>query len=286
MQLHHLLFVLLINAIWGFNFVSIKFATVDFHPLVVSTLRFTMVFIALLPFFRWVPGRMVMIAAAGLTLGILHFGTFIFAIYLAEGAGAVSVLSQLHVPFATLLAFVFLGERFGIWRLAGIGMSLIGTMVLSFDPAIFAYFDAVIWILINAFVYASATIIMRQLRQVPALTTQAWVALIAVIGNFLLTEYFTPIDMETLKAASLSSWLGVAFSAFGATIVGHAGVNHLLRHYPVATVSPYLLLTPFFATAASMLVFGEQISLQFIVGASITMSGVLLVTLRAQKAGT
>jgi len=279
----HIIFLVVICAVWGFNFVTIKIATQELGPFTVSALRFAFVLLCLVPFLRWVPGRMKRIAVVGLFLGVLHFSTFVYAIALADGVGAVAILSQLYVPIATMMAYFLFGEGFGLWRATGIAICAAGTFVLAFDPAVLGALDSVIWILVNAGCYAGATLAMRSLRDVPALTTQAWVAVVAIIGNTLLMLWREPVSAELLSGFSTLGWLSVIFSAVGATIVGHGGVNYLLTRYEVGAVTPYLLGAPVFGTVSSAIVFGDEISLQFIAGATVILSGVLLITIRAGR---
>ncbi len=281
MSVRDLLFVGVICAVWGFNFVTIKVAMAELGPFTVSTLRFIMVLACLIPFLKWMPGRMGRVMLVGLFLGVLHFSTFVYAISLADGVGAIAILSQLYVPIATVLAFFFFGETFGKWRMGGIAICVLGTLMLAFDPAVFDMLDAVLWILINAVCYAAATLAMRSLRDVPALTTQSWAAVVAIAGNTVLAVAFEPVALEPILDFSALGWLCVAFSAVGATIIGHGGVNYLLGKYEVGAVTPYLLAAPIFGTISSALVFGDAISVQFVIGAAIVLLGVLIITVRA-----
>ncbi len=54
----HIALVVLINALWGFNFVAAKDGTLAFGPLSFVALRFAIVLVLLLPWLRPVPGRM------------------------------------------------------------------------------------------------------------------------------------------------------------------------------------------------------------------------------------
>jgi O-acetylserine/cysteine efflux transporter len=71
-------------------------------------------------------------------------------------------------------------------------------------------------------------------------------------------------------------WLALLFAAVLAALLGQAVLFSLYRRYPVSVVAPWVLLVPIFAALSSVLVFGESVSANLILGGSIVLVGVWL----------
>jgi len=280
MRFRDLIFVLLINLIWGVNFVAGKYAVNELPPLLVNTLRFGMVTICLLPFLKIVPGHMRRLLIAAFTLGAIHFGCTFVALSTGVDVSAMAIIAQLNVPFSTVLAMFILREKVGLWRGGAIAVSFAGVAVLSFEPSIFTHLDAVIWTVVGAFSFAVATILMRQLKDVPAMTVQAWVGLTGVFGSMAASLLVETGQLEALSNVSLWALGAVTYSALLSSVVGHGGLNHLLRRYDVSVLSPYMLTMPIFAVLASIIALDESLTGRVIFGGVLTMAGVVVVTIR------
>jgi O-acetylserine/cysteine efflux transporter len=72
----------------------------------------------------------------------------------------------------------------------------------------------------------------------------------------------------------------VLFSAFGASLIGHGGIFYLLQRYPVAIVSPFLLLAPVFGVVFAVIFLHDTLTPQMILGGLITLAGISIITLR------
>ncbi len=283
MRFNHTLLALLIAAVWGFNFIAAKWAVEDFPPLFANGIRFLAVLIVLLPFLRVVPGKMRPLLTAAVTLGVLHFGLLFWGMSLAGGVGSVAIASQLNVPFSTILAVVILKETVGWPRILGISISFLGVMFLGFDPVIFAYWDGVMAIIAAAFVYAVCAVMMRQLKDVPALTMQAWVALAGLVGSLALSLVLEQGQAGSIDSAGTRAWLSILYAGWVSTLIGHGGANYLFRTYEVSMVSPYFLALPFFSVIGGVLLLDEVVGWQMFLGGGLTIMGVLIVTLRNNK---
>ena len=70
----HLALILLIDLIWAFNLVAVKFAVESAGPLTAVTIRYAIVALVCLPWLRWQPGRMRVILITGFVAGALFMG--------------------------------------------------------------------------------------------------------------------------------------------------------------------------------------------------------------------
>lgn len=276
----HVILAFLVAAVWGFNFIAAKWAVQDFPPFFANGLRFLLVLIVLLPFLRIVQGKMRPLIKVATLMGVVHFGLLFSAMKLAGGVGSISIASQLNVPFSTILAIVILKETVGWKRVFGISISFAGVLFLGFDPVIFAYWDAVVLIVCAAFFYAVSAVMMRQLRDVPATTVQAWIALAGLLGSLILSSIMEQGQAASLETAGTRAWLSVVYAGLISTVIGHGGANYLFRKYEISMVTPYFLVMPFFSVIGGVLILDEVVGWEMVVGGGMTIFGVLIVTLR------
>lgn len=279
----HIVFLLLINVIWGCNFVAMSMAVDAFPPIFSNAVRFGSVLLILLPFLRWAPGKMPLLLANAFLMGFVHFCFALWAVKLAGDVSIVAVATQLNVPFSAVLAILVLRETVGWKRVVGIALSFAGVAVISFDERVFGYIFAVSLAVGAAFIYSVSTVLTRQLSGVPALTVQAWIAVAGVTGSIPVSLMFETGQIEALGNAGLRGWGGVLYSGILSTIIGHGGVTWLLGRYEVAVVSPYFLTAPVFAVLASIVILGESLTMMMVLGACMTFTGVAVVTLRSIK---
>lgn len=283
MKLHHTLFLWLIIVIWGFNFVAAKFVVQSFSPFAANAIRFGIVFLCFSPFFKVIPGYFWQLLGMGLLLGVAHFSFLFIGLATGVDVGSMSIVTQLNVPFSAMLAVFLLGEKVGWRRWLAIAVSFTGIAIISFDPKVFRYLDATLWIAASALVYGMATVAMRALKQIPAMTLQSWVALTGCLGSLFISLLVEENHADMVMTALPSAWLGVAYAAVFSSVLGHGGVNYLLRQYDVAMITPTFLLMPAFAILGSFLFFGEVFTLRMAVGGLLTMIGVTVITFRNQS---
>jgi O-acetylserine/cysteine efflux transporter len=282
MRLHHLAFILIINMIWGLSFIAIKYTTAELSPFLINSLRFLIVALALFPFLKVIRGQMRDTLLVAIVLGVFNFGIMVTAVSIAGGVSEIAIVSQLGVPFSTLLAIIMLGEVVHIFRIMGIVVSFLGVVIMGFDPKVFAHIDAMLLIALSALLYAYANILMRKLKNIPAMTLQAWVGIVGFVGSVLLSAILETGQIEAVKNLSSTAIWALFYSAIGASVIGHSGMNYLLRHYEVSVVSPYMLMMPVFGVLGGVFILDEILTPRIIIGGVLTLAGVGLITLRNQ----
>ncbi|MFZ1326843.1 MAG: EamA family transporter [Candidatus Contendobacter sp.] len=276
-----LLLALLANVVWAFNFIAGKAGVEHFQPFLFTTLRFAVLLLVLLPFLRWLPGRMRGVFSVAITLGALHFSLIFLGLKASGDIASVAIASQLYVPFSTLLAVVWLGETLDGGRLLGMALAFGGVLVIGFDPIVFQHLDALLLIIAGATVMAVATIQMRQLRGVNVLVLQAWIALCATPTLAFLSLLFEQSQWVALRAATGLEWAAPVYSALGASLIGHGIMYHLLGRYPVNVTTPLMLLTPVLAVAFGVLLWGDVLSWKLVLGGALTIAGIVVITVSA-----
>src|SRR3546814_2848155 len=71
----------------------------------------------------------------GAMSGAIFYIPLNLALAVSDNAATIAIAGQLGAPFALILSIIFLGDRIGLPRLAGIVMAFAGVMLLAFDPA-------------------------------------------------------------------------------------------------------------------------------------------------------
>lgn len=283
MKPSHCILALLINAAWGFNIVAVKIGLQHFTPVFFTFLRFALLAILMLPWLKIAKGQMWRITAIALTSGVLHFTTFFGGVYFAENSASVAVLLQLSVPFATLLAVIFLHERISLWQTTGILIALGGAMLISFEPLVFNYMNAVILTIIAALAYATGAVISRTLKNVGALQIQAWLALISIPSLAALSWLLEQNQLSQLQHIDFTSTGALIYTVLGASILGHGGMYYLLKHYPVTVVTPFMLLSPVVGVLAAVTLLDNEFTLRMLTGSIIIIVGIGMITLKMQQ---
>jgi len=283
LKLHHLLLLIFINACWGFNYIAGKEGTEAFGPLWFSALRFLIVLILLLPFARWKAGQMKTILLIGLLLGVVHYPFMFSAMYLTDNISAIAIAAQLVVPFSTVVAVLYLKEHIGITRTIAIALSFVGVVVISFEPIGADHILSLLLTTVASAAMAAAAILMRRLNNTGVFNLQFWIAATASVSLILLTLLIESPSIEKLASFTLTDYWSPAYSAVGATIIGHGSFYYLLQRYEVNDVAPFITLSSLFAVGFGIVLLGDQMTLRIVVGGMLTLVGVTVIAVRGAK---
>lgn len=284
MPVRHLLLALAVVAVWGTNFVVIRWGLAELPPLAFAALRFALSSLPLLPFIARpaVPWRT--LAAFGVLLGVGQFGLLFLAMRADISPGLASLVIQTQVFFTIGLALLLRGERLrplqGLgFALALAGMGLIASRVGATAGASGVSAWGLLLVLAAALSWAAANLVARSAGRVDALGFMVWSSLAAVpplAGLSLATEGGPAVLGAALAAASPVAWAAVLWQAAGNTLFGYGSWNWLLARYPAATVAPTALLVPVFGMLASAGWLGEPLPAWKLGAAALVMAGLAL----------
>ncbi len=284
MPVSHLLLLLFICLIWAGNFIAAAWAVESMEPITFTVVRFAMVLALLLPLLRF-PSRpqWALLVSCCWTMGAIHFALVFFALGRSQDVSSIALLMQVYIPMSTLLAVLVLGERIGWRTTTGIIIAFSGVLVMGLDPLVLSQLDVLFLVLASALSLATGTILMRRLKDITVLNFQAWNALLSIIPLALLALWLEdPINGIPITFAMPDVWLAVAYSAIGASIVGHGGFYWLIQRHEVNRITPFLLLVPVLAVLLGILIWGDRPGPRLISGGALVLAGVLWITLRAR----
>jgi drug/metabolite transporter (DMT)-like permease len=129
-----------LGAIWGSSFMFMRLAVADFGPVATATLRVSLGALFLLPLLLWrgqwpaLRARWPAIFFVGLLNSGIPFALFAFSL-LTITTGLSSIINATVPMFGALVAWLWLGERPGLWRIAGLVLGFIGVSLLAWDQA-------------------------------------------------------------------------------------------------------------------------------------------------------
>jgi O-acetylserine/cysteine efflux transporter len=273
---------LVVCVAWALNFLTSAWALHEIPPFLFTAVRLAILALLLGAFLRRpAPGQWPLLLAVAVCNGVLHFGLSFWSLHLAGNLSSPAIVMQSYVPMAALLAWWWLGERFG-WRTGvAIAVSFGGVLVLGFDPLVLREPASLLLMLVSAVFLATGTVLMRRLRGLDMFSQQGWTAVIALLPLLALSAWFEPHGLDALRHATWVGWGGAAYSAIGSSLLGHGLYYVLVQRHPVAQVTPWLLLSPVMAVLLGVRVYGDRPGPQLWIGGAMVLGGVLLIALRA-----
>lgn len=278
MPISHLLLALAVVAVWGSNFVVIKFGLAELPPFALATLRFALSALPWALFIRRPAVAWWRLAAFGVLLGCGQFGLLFQAMRSDISPGLASLVVQAQVFFTIALSLLFSGERVRLMQvlaalLALAGMGWIGWHGLQGSAEV--HLLGLLLVLAAALCWAAANLVARSAGRVDALGFMVWSSLFAVPPLALISatlEDVAPVWLAVQHASGLA-WAAVIWQALGNTLFGYGSWNWLLARHPAATVTPMALLVPVFGFGSSALLLGEPLPGWKLAAAGLVMAG-------------
>ena len=133
-------------------------------------------------------------------------------------------------------------------------------------------------ILLAALCWAGGNIVARSAGRINMLAYVVWSSLFAVPPLLALSLWVEgPSAVAAgLQAMSLSTWVAVAWQAWGNSLFGYAAWGWLLARYPAAIITPMALLVPLFGMGGAALWLGESLPGWKLGAAALVLGGLAL----------
>ena len=270
---------------WGTNFVVVKSALADFHPLAFTGLRFAIGATLLLCLQWWFEGLHVLrpmlpqLIVLGLIGNVAYQPLFIYGLAHTEASQASMFTAT--TPLWVLVLARFTGhDKFSGRVIAGLVMGLVGVMLLLWESVNGVGSEERFWIgnllLLGATVsWAIYTVysqpLLLQLRPL-ALTSATMAA-----GALPLVLVGLPeIVSIRVNEVSFASWLGLLYSALLALVFGYFFWAHGIQTIGSTRTSLYVNLIPVVATVTAWVWLDERLSSLQVMGAIAVITGITL----------
>jgi O-acetylserine/cysteine efflux transporter len=267
---------------WGLNFVFAKIGLQHWPPVFFVALRFACVAALLLPFVRLPRGRLLQIGALSVVLGTLHFPLMFTAMSRID-AGTAAVVVQLQVPFAALLGHFVYKDRLGWRSIVGMALAFAGVLLIAGEPRLAGQEIAVVLVVFAAFMFAIANVQMKALGDVDGNTLNAWIAVFATPQLLVISLLVESGQVEAVRQVTWEAVAALFYQVVVMVIISYALWYRLLRKYSVGQVMPLTLLLPIVGVLSGVILLGEPMTWQKIVGGLLTVMGVGVIVVRRAR---
>jgi drug/metabolite transporter (DMT)-like permease len=255
---------LLLASAWGSSFLFMRIGTLEFGALSTAGLRLAFAGLSLLPLLLWRCDLQQVRRKAGplLAVGLLNTALpFTFYCYALQhiSTGLTSILNASTPLFGALVAWIWLRETPGRWRVLGLLLGFIGIVLLSWHKVSVGGEQtalAVLACLGSTLCYGiAASCTRRYLTDVPALTITAASLAGAGLAMVPATLWFWPAQTPSLQAWGAVLLLGLICTAWA----------YVLFFRLIARAGPSKALTvtfvvPLFALLYGALLLGETVT--------------------------
>ncbi len=275
LPLRHFFLALLVVAVWGSNFVVIKFALADLPPLLFAALRFALAFAPAAFFLRRPRIDWRNMALYGVFIGVGQFGVLYLAINGHISPGLASLVVQTQVFFTIGMAMKASGETVKPFQWFALLIAASGIVVIVMHTDGSTTITGLLMVLFAAMSWAAGNITAKRATGVNMLAYVVWSSVFAVPPLLILSLMFEGVDAIRLglSTASLMTWAAVAWQSFGNTLFGYAAWGALLARYPAATITPMALLVPVFGMSASNWWLAEPLPMWKLIAAALVILG-------------
>jgi O-acetylserine/cysteine efflux transporter len=285
MPLRDFLLLLVVCLTWAVHTIVSKIAVTDLAipPLFYAAVRYAVVALVALPWLLPLPRPLWRIATVGFLMGGGSFALFFIGIRTATPSSAAIVL-QLTLPITTLLSVLMLGELIGWRRIGGIALTFVGAVMVMWDPNGLILDTGLLFIAGSAFAGSLGAVMMKQSTGVTPMQFQAWVGLASTAPLALLS---LSIESDQVGRAAAAGWgfVGaVLFSALVVSVIGHTLYYRLIIRHEANLIAPLMLLSPLMTVGLGIAITGDRFDLRMIIGTLVALSGLLIITLRRNRA--
>ncbi|MCU0967844.1 MAG: EamA family transporter [Rubrivivax sp.] len=274
----HALLALAVVAVWGTNFVVMKFALDHLPPLLLATLRFAFAWLPAALFVRRPPVPWRQLAAYGVLIGGGQFGLLYWAMRSDISPGLASLVVQTQAFFTIGLAMLLDGERLRRFQWVALALALGGLALIAWHVDATTTPLGLALVLAAALCWACGNMVARAGGPVDMLGYVVWSSVFALPPLALASWWVEgpAVIAPALAAADATVWAAVLWQSVGNTLFGYAAWGWLLARHPASTIAPMSLGVPVFGIAASALVLAEPLPPWKLAAAALVLAGLAI----------
>ena len=271
-----------LSAIWGSSFMFMHWGAADFGAFPTAGLRVTFAAVLLLGLLamRGELGTLrtcwKRVMLAGLLNSGIPFALYSYAV-LSLSTGVAAILNATAPLFGAVVAWLWLGERLGRVRWAGLAIGFAGVVLLAAPRADFhagGTGPAVLACLAACLCYGTAACFARRfLAGIAPLATAAGSQAGAALGLFLPMLLYWPAAMPGARA-----WASLGALSVFCTAVAYVLYFRLIERTGPSRALAVTFIAPVFAVGYGALFLGEAVNVRMLACAAVIVAGTLLVT--------
>jgi O-acetylserine/cysteine efflux transporter len=259
MVLSHILLLVLVAAVWGFNFVAIKVGLNHLPPFTMTALRFVLtafpaIFFVQRPKLPW--GRLV---AYGLILFAAQFTCMFSAIHAGLSAGLASLVMQIQAFFTIGLSMLIFRERPLVVQILGAVVAGLGIAAIALHVGGEVTWLGLMLAVAAAFCWGVGNIMTKSFGKVDMFGLIIWGNFFAALPLLVLAIVFEG-DKVSVASVTGDPWpivFAVGYNAYASTFIGYTLWSRMLARHSAALVAPFSLLVPVFGMLSAWMFLGE-----------------------------
>lgn len=276
------LLALLAVVLWGISFVATKAVLREISPVTLIFCRFFIAAIVLLLIVRKLPPR-----EAWGSLALMGFiGVFVHQLLQATALTMTSAtntgwLIGITPIWSAILSAIFLKERFGFWKSAGLLTGFVGALLVvtrgDFSSRILGAPSTIgdLLIVLSTINWAIYSVVGH--RTIRALGPRRATSGAMLFGTLMLTPFFVAKrGWEELPRLTSNGWIALLFLALGCSAFGYLCWYSALERIEVSRVAALLYAEPLVTFMAAALLLGERVSGIVVAGGMLVLTGVLI----------
>lgn len=278
MPIQHIILAILVAAVWGFNFVIIEVGVHHISPLLLCTIRFLLTAFPAVFFFRRPATSWTMLISFGLTMFALQFGFLFAGMHMGVSAGLSALIVQTQVFFTILLAILFLNEKPTKTQIVGIILAFSGIILVGIELKAEVSILGFVFLILAGWAWSIGNLIAKKIGSVNAFALVVWGNFIAFFPMLLASCILEGKNSMFISLSHMNALTGLAifYLVYFSTFFGYGTWNWLVKHYPIASVTPYGLLVPILGFMSSALVFGEALTWWKLLAGCLVVSGLVI----------
>lgn len=278
MKSRDFLILVLVTAIWGFNFSFIKLGLINFDPYLLAAIRFLLCALPAILFIRRPSVAWFYLGAYGFVFGVLQWGLIYVGIRLGVSAGIASLLTQFSVFMTMGLGLLFFKEKFNAPMVIGSLISFAGIYLIFDHTEGQGSAWGMLLILAGAFAWAVSNVIVKKSKTTEIFGFLIWSSIFAPLPLLLLAYGLSGSKAITYSLSNIDSRaiMSILFQVYPTTLLGYSVWNHFMQKYPVSQVAPLSLLVPVFGILGSVLMFQEALPTYKWIAMILILSGLLV----------
>lgn len=278
LPLRHFLLALAVVAIWGSNFVVIKYALHTLPPMTLAVLRFGFALVPACLFLRRPRVDWRNLAGYGVLIGVGQFGLLYLSMRSQISPGLASLVVQTQVFFTLLLAMRIRRERVLGTQWLGLALAAGGIAVIAAHVDGTTTALGLAMVLAAAFCWACANLLTQQAGRIDMLAYVVWSSAFAVPPLMALALLVDGPDqiVAGLAASDIGTWGAVLWQSVGNTLFGYGVWSWLLARHPAGRVVPMALLVPVFGMGSAAALLGEPLPAWKLVAAALVLAGLAI----------